>query len=242
MPEEFEGQDLRDAVFWGVDLSGATFRDVNLTGATISHARLMHVDIDAFVEHVTINGVDVTDYVNEHDPWYPLRNALRPSDPDSMRAVWPQLQDAWSSTIEDARPLGEAKLRERVGGEWSLVETLRHLLFATDKWFTVPILGGQLHPSGMPNSGSVDFGWPGLDRAADPSLDEVLAARDARTANVGDYLQRVTPADLTRVVEVLENGEAPVSECLFTVLEEEFQHLRYATRDLALLRQAPPAD
>ena len=72
MPEEFEG-DLAGAVFWGADLSGARFRDVNLTDATISHAWLVNVDIDALVDTVVINGVDVTAYVNEREPWYPLR-------------------------------------------------------------------------------------------------------------------------------------------------------------------------
>ncbi len=81
MPEEFEG-DLAGAVFWGADLSGARFRDVNLTGAKISHAWLVNVDIDALVDTVVINGVDVTAYVNERDPWYPLRAMLRPSNPE----------------------------------------------------------------------------------------------------------------------------------------------------------------
>ena len=58
MPEEFEG-DLAGAVFWGADLSGARFRDVNLTDATISHVAV-NVDIDALVDKVVINGVDVT--------------------------------------------------------------------------------------------------------------------------------------------------------------------------------------
>src|SRR5947207_947543 len=77
MPEEFGG-DLAGAVFWGADLSGARFRDVNLTDAKISHAWLVNVDIDALVDTVVINGVDVTAYVNARDPWYPLRAMLRP--------------------------------------------------------------------------------------------------------------------------------------------------------------------
>ena len=47
----------------GVDLSGARFRDVNLTDVTITHAWVRNVDVDALVDHVTINGVDVTDFV-----------------------------------------------------------------------------------------------------------------------------------------------------------------------------------
>ena len=83
MTQEFEG-DLAGAVFWGADLSGARFRDVNLTDSTISHAWLVNVDIDALIDHVVINGVDVTAYVNERDPWYPLRAMIRPTDPEGM--------------------------------------------------------------------------------------------------------------------------------------------------------------
>src|SRR3954464_4886142 len=98
MPEEFEG-DLAGAVFWGADLTGARFRDVNLTGVKISHAWVVDVEVDALVDHVVINGVDVTAYVNERDPWYPLRGMLRPADPASMRATWTALEDEWGKTI-----------------------------------------------------------------------------------------------------------------------------------------------
>jgi hypothetical protein len=233
MGEEFEDRDLSEAVFWGVDLSGATFRDVNLTGASISHAWVVNVDIDGLVDHVTINGVDVTQYVNERDAWYPLRAMLRPTDPEGLRSAWDALERTWAATIDRARKLSDSQQLERVNDEWSFVETLRHLVFAMDKWFTVPILGGDFAPIGMPNSGSVDFGWPGLDFNADPTFDDVLAVRADRGEHLRDYLQRVTPGDLDHTVDVLENGTVPAIECFYTVFEEEFEHNRYATRDLA---------
>ncbi|MEP7201292.1 MAG: DinB family protein [Ilumatobacteraceae bacterium] len=236
MAEEFEGRDLSEAVFWGVDLSRAHFRDVNLTDVNISHAWLVNVDIDGLVDRVTINGVDVTQYVNERDTWYPLRAMLRPTDPDGMRAAFDALEQTWAATIERARRLTEAQLHESVGGEWSFVDTLRHLVFATDKWFTVPIFGDQtFHPLGLPNTGSADFGWPGLDGSANPTLDEVVAVRAGRADRLRDFLQTTAIADLTRDVEVLENGNTPLNECLYTVFEEEFEHNRYAVRDLAQL-------
>lgn len=236
MAEEFEGRDLSGAVFWGVDLSGARFRDVNLTDVTISHAWAVNVDIDALVDRVVINGVDVTQYVNERDRWYPLRAMLRPTDPDGMRAAWQALEQTWASTIERARRLGDAQLHESVGGEFSFVDTLRHLVFAMDKWFTMPILGAkELHPIGLPNTGSVDFGWPGLDRSAAPSIDDALQVRSERGERLREFLDAVTPADLVREVDVLENGTNPVNECLWTIFEEEFHHNRYALRDLAQL-------
>lgn len=234
MAEEFEFCDMSDASFWGVDLSRATFRDVDMTGVTISHVRMVDVDIDGFAEHITINGVDVTGYVNDHDPWYPLRSTLRPSDPEGLRAAVQALAAAWKETVERAARLTDAQHHESIGGEWSFVDTLRHLVFCTDKWFTVPILGdATFDPAGLPNSGSADFGWPGLDPDAAPTLGEVLGARDRQAQRLLTFLDAVTPEQLTRDIEVLENGTVPMKDCLCAVFEEEFEHLRYAVRDLA---------
>ena len=234
MPEEFEG-DLAESVFWGADLSRSTFRDVNLTGVRVSHAWLVDVEIDALVDRVTINGVDVTDFVNEHDAWYPLRAMLRPADPAGMRRALDALEDAWATTMATARALPEAKLHESVGGEWSFVETLRHLVMAIDKWFTAPILGEPFDPIGIPNTGSIDFDWPGLDRNANPTFAEVLAVRENRARRLREYLDALQPGELDREVVVLENGASSVRECIYTVFEEEFHHNRYAQRDLTHL-------
>lgn len=234
MPEEFEG-DLAGAVFWGADLTGARFRDVNLTDAKISHAWLVNVDIDAMVETVVINGVDVTDYVNERDPWYPLRGMLRPSNPEDMRTTWAALEETWAKTIARAQRLPEAALHESVNGEWSFVQTLRHLVMAMDKWFTAPIGGGSFDPIGLPNTGSLGFPWPGLNYDLTPSVSEALAVRADRSTRFRDYLVSVAVADFTRPIEILENGTTPLLECIYTVFEEEFWHNRYALRDLAEL-------
>jgi hypothetical protein len=235
MPEEFEG-DLAGAVFWGADMVGARFRDVDLTNATISHAWLIDVDIDAWIDRLVVNGVDVTDFVNERDPWYPLRTMLRPPDPAGMRTTWAALEDEWATTIALAAERPESELHESVDGEWSFVETLRHIVFAIDKWFTVPILGEPFDPIGLPNSGSVDEPWPGIDPSAQPSVSEALARRADRAARVGDFLESVTVDDFPRSIDVLENGPHPLVECIYTVFEEPFWHNRYARRDLEILR------
>ena len=234
MPEEFEG-DLAGAVFWGADLTGARFRDVNLSGATISHALVVNVEIDAFVDTLVINGVDVTAYVNEHDPWYPLRSMLRPKTSEHMCRTWAALEAEWAKTLSIANALPEARLHESVNGEWSFVQTLRHVVFAMDKWFTAPILGESFHPIGLPNTGSVDFPWPGLDYDLTPSFVEALTVREERATRFRDYLATIAATDFTRPIDVLENGPHPLRECIFTVFEEEFWHNRYARRDLAHL-------
>ena len=179
--------------------------------------------------------MDVTAYVNEHDPWHPLRSMLLPADPDGMRATWAALEAEWDATIARVEAPPGRQRHESVAGEWSFVQTLRHLVFAMDKWCTAPILGDGFDPIGLPNSGSVDFPWPDLEPDRSPSFAEALAVRADRTARFDAFLSTLTPADLDRSIEVLENGTNPVRDCVHTVFEEEFWHLRYARRDLDAL-------
>ena len=234
MAEEFEG-DLAGAVFWGADLTGARFRDVNLTDVKISHALLVNLDIDAMIDKLVVNGVDVTTYVNEHDPWHPTRSMLRASTPNDMRVAWARLEDEWAKTVSRAQALPEARLHESVNGEFTFVQTLRHLVFAMDKWFTAPVLGEPFDPIGLPNTGSLDFAWPGPDYDLTPSVAEALAVRADRATRFRDYLASVTATDLSRPIDVLENGVNPLQDCIWTVFEEEFWHNRYALRDLEQL-------
>jgi hypothetical protein len=112
------------------------------------------------------------------------------------------------------------------------------LVFAIDKWFTVPVLGGEFDPIGLPNTGSLDFPWPGLDYDADPSFADTLAVRRDRGARFGSYLADLEPGVLTESREVLENGTAPLQACLHVVFEEEMAHHGYATRDLDALERS----
>ncbi len=238
MPEEFEG-DLTEAVFWGADLSGTTFRDVNLTNAKVSHALLVNVDIDALIDNVVINGVDVTAFVNDRDPWHPLRTVLAfPSTPSDIRTSWRLLETEWAKTVARAQALPEGKLYESVNGEFSFVETVRHLVFAMDKWFTVPVAGEAFHPIGLPNKGSLDFPWPGLDYELRPSVADALTVHANRATHYRAFIASMTADDLPRSIDVLENGEHPLLPCLHTVFEETFWHIRYAVRDLAVLEAA----
>lgn len=236
MPEEFEG-DLAGAEFWGASLRGARFRDVDLSGVRISHAWVADVDIDAFVDGLVVNGVDVTAFVNERDPWYPLRSHIRPpADAQAARAAWAALEAEWTTTIAIAQALPDEAVHASVNGEWSFVQTLRHLVLAMDKWFTVPVLGGSFHPIGLAHAGSAPL--PGIDPGADPSLAEALAVRAEQGSRLREHLAALDSADLDTAVDVPDAGTCPVRECLFTVFEEAFWHNRYARRDLDLAR--PP--
>ena len=77
----------------------------------------------------------------------PAARMLRPSNPEGVRAAWAALEDEWARRYP-ADGLPEARLHESVNDEGSFVQTLRHLVFAMDKWFTAPFLGGAPTRSG----------------------------------------------------------------------------------------------
>lgn len=232
MATEFEDQDLDGAVFWGVSLRGATFRDVDLTGSRTHHVVVEDVEIDGFVDRLVVNGVDVTEFVRAGDPWQPLRGMLRPATADEVSAAWQETRRVWADTMTVASSLPSDRLHERIDDEWSFVETLRHLVFVVDKWVMSPFEGDPFHSIGLPNSGSADHPWPGLDPSATPDLDEVVAVREAQAAAIDRMLSALDDDHLAGAVEVPENGRVAVLDCWHALLEEEFEHRRYALRDL----------
>jgi hypothetical protein len=88
-------------------------------------------------------------------------------------------------------------------------------------------------PIGLPHSGSVSI--EGLDSQVDPTVTDVLAARQEQAGRFREYLASITADDVVRSVDVVENGPSTIGECVGTVFEEEFWHNRYARRDLTLL-------
>jgi hypothetical protein len=236
MAEEFEDRDLSGAVFWGVNLTGARFRDADLTGSQFFHTFWREVEIDGEIDRLVVNGVDVTAYVNRNDRWYPLRYRLSPLDAAGIRSAWAELGREWSALLDSVDAADPLVATTPVDGEWTLVETIRHLVFAMDKWVMVPLLGDTSFTSiGLPNTGSQGLDWPGLDRTADPGLFEALAVRRAQHERFEARVDALDTEALPTTVDVPENGEMPTMMCFHAVLEEEFEHLRYMHRDLGRL-------
>jgi hypothetical protein len=65
----------------------------------------------------------------ELDRRYPDRARMRPTDPAGFRTAWDILERLWAGTIARARELPPELLHESVDGEWSFIQTLRHLAF-----------------------------------------------------------------------------------------------------------------
>jgi hypothetical protein len=244
----FDNVNLTGAGFCNADLTGARFRVADLTRVTISGSSLRDMDISGQIDNVRINGVDVVPLVEaELDRRYPDRAKMRPGDAAGYREAWDVLERLWQQTVARARRMDPGLLHRRVNGEWSFIETLRHLVFATDFLVNRAILGqpSPWDPLDLPGDERPDE--PGIprDRDARPSLDQVLALRADRMATVRDVLASLTDEQLPGMTQpVTEPGypepeSFPVRRCLGAVLDEEWQHRLYAERDLDALERQP---
>ena len=205
----FERVDLTRAEFRAVDLSRARFRGVDLHGVVMSGVELGDVRIDGEIKNLVINGVDVAPLVEaELDRRDPDRAKMRPTDPAGFREAWDIVERLWDGTVERARGLDPELLHESVDGEWSFIETLRHLAFATDAWVRRAILGdpSPWHPLDLPWDEMPDTPGVPRDREVRPSLDEVLALRRDRMATVRTVIDGLTDESLAADTEPVEGA------------------------------------
>ncbi len=156
------------------------------------------------------------------------------------------IEGQWNGTVDRARKLPEPVLHEQVGGEWSFVQTHRHLVLVTDWWLRRMVTGiaRSYHPWGLGGSWLTSPARWGLDPDADPSLEQVLELRGARMDEVRDVIAGATTAELERTCVPPDSPGHPskdhtVRQCLHVILKEEWQHHRYAVRDLEVLERRP---
>ncbi len=249
----FERLSLRGATFTQVFLNGASMHDVDLTGAQVRGAsfnesrmrgvELVDVEISGELQNVVVNGVDIAPLVDaELNRRMPERARMRPDDSDGFRQAWAILERLWEGTVARARTFPEAALHRSVDDEWSFIQTLRHLNFASAAWVGRMVLGdtSPWHQLDLPWDEAP--GWDGIpwNREARPSLDEVLTVRRERQAMVRRVMESLTDEQLASEVTRTESGWPRVEnfsfkECLLIVLNEEWEHRLYAERDLTSL-------
>jgi len=240
----FERVNLAGAEFRAVDLSRARLRGVDMSGIVMTGVELVDVRIDGEIQNLVVNGVDVAPLVAaELDRRDPGRIKMRPTDPAGFRAAWDIVEQLWDGTVKRARGLEPGLLHESVDGEWSFIETLRHLVFATDAWVRRAILGdpSPWHPLDLPWDEMPDTAGIPRDRRVRPSLDEVLLLRRDRMSTVRTVIDGLTDESLDAHTDPVEgpgwppSESFPVRECLLVLLNEEWYHRQFAERDLDAL-------
>jgi uncharacterized protein YjbI with pentapeptide repeats len=244
---DFHGLRLDGADFSRARLHGATFEGARITDAYLGDLDVM-ATVPGWIDGLRINGVEVAPLIDgELDRRYPEHANLRATDPGRLREVWTAVENGWAATVARARTLPEPMLHRRVDGDFSFVETLRHLIFATDCWLfrAVRREPHPYHPLGIGGPWLEEPERLGLEPGADPGLSEVLEVREGRLAAVRETFASLTRAELERVTVPPETpGHPPavphtVERCLHTILNEEWWHRRYAERDLEALLSTP---
>ena len=244
---------LNGAEFRGCEFTDTRFRIVEMTGVTMRGVELHNVEIAGDIGNLKINGVEVGELVEaELDRRYPERAMMRPADAAGFCRAWQVIGQLWDGTVERARQLDPELLHASVDGEWSFIQTLRHLMLVTDGWIRRAVLGDPApwHPLDLPwddpdETRSLPAGLT-RDRDARPSLDTVLELRRERTATVAEVMASLTDQSLDADTTPVEAPGWPEPRSyrprslLLHVLHEEWEHRMYAERDLAALEAGQP--
>ncbi len=194
------------------DLTGAEFRECDLSRVRMVGVVMQDAEIDGLVTNLVVNGVEVMSYVEaELDRRHPVRLLIRSDEPDDLREAWRQLRADWATTAERVRSMPVNSEHHGVDGEWSIVETLRHLAFVHDSWFRRCVLG-LTEPFTAMGLGppSVMAQEDGLEPAAQPSLDEVRTVRVRQAATIETWLDQVTPHQLAQTAPVPDDDRWPL--------------------------------
>ena len=235
--KDFEGASFVNTSFKGAtvrfsDVSGMTMRSVDVNGLEIdSH--------DLFFGTLLVNGVDVVPLVDaELNRRFPGRELQNAQTVEGLREGWEAVQSAWEATVAGTpSELVDAHVED----EWSLAQTLRHLILATDAWLGGAILRIEqpFHEIGQIFTGAANMGFDmSIFREDPPSYEEILEVRAERQQMVTEFLATATPELLAEERDNPWGGDdwhPSVGDCIRVILEEEWAHLRYIQRDLALL-------
>lgn len=226
------------------DLSGARFERCDLSGAVVRGSALEGLELDdpwlgRPGASLVVNGVDVAPLVEaELDRRFQGRALRRAGTAAGLREAWAAVCAAWDAAVARAGALPAGSVDARVEGEWSFAQTLRHLVMATDAWLRVSVLGVPLdeafHPWGLPHSEFAADGYDDSGFTDPPSYDAVLGVRAERVAMVTAFLADLDDADLGAPAVHVWAPDVPrrVVQSVHTILAEEWEHLRYALRDL----------
>jgi hypothetical protein len=241
MTDDSGTRDFEGATFVRTSFKGATLRYSDVSGVVMRSVDVDGLDIDShdlFMGSLLVNGVDVVPLVEaELNRRFPGRELQKAQTPEGLREGWVAVQAAWAATVADTPP---ELVDAHVPDEWSLAQTLRHLVLATDTWLRGAILGIEqpFHEIGQIFTGAAEMGFDtSIFRADPPTYDEVLAVRAERQQLVTDFLATAAPELLPveRKDPWGSDWSPTVGDCVRVILEEEWAHLRYVRRDLALL-------
>jgi hypothetical protein len=245
MPETFENQDLTEAFFHNVNLHNARFEDVNLSGASIRNANLENFSIeDAYIKGLTIFGFDIYQLLSDElDRRDPERVYLRMTDrynPENVRLIMQRLDEFRQAFRKMLLATDAALLTTRPAPkEWSVVEIVRHLLYAEDLFLNRRILGNKepWNPLGLlPDFLTNDPAYGGVGSEPTEDIAKLLEAWEVIHAHMRDFIASVTEDGLRSPLRDLAYGNGSVGDVLQGMAHHDLDHIRQAEDAIKLLQ------
>lgn len=146
------------------------------------------------------------------------------------------------ATMRRAGSFSDEEVHRGVDGEWSTVESLRHVVLIVDLWLSKVVLGEDdpFHPMALPPT-FMPPKLPGtsIDPEARPSFEEACEAVRDRLAALRSYVEGLTADDLDRPVAA---HAKTVGGALGVLLGELKAHTRFVNRDLDVIEAGRPTD
>lgn len=242
MTTDSGAQNFERASFSKTSFKGATMRACDLSGVTMRSVDVDGLDIDGqdlLFGQLFVNGVDVVPLVDaELNQRFPGRELQTSQSPEGLSDGWIAVQAAWATTVADTP---SQMVDAHVEDEWSLAQTLRHLVLVADAWLGGGIMGIEqpFHEIGLIFASAPDMGFDmSIFRTEASTFAEILEVRAKRQHMVTDFLSTATPQLLSEERNNpwgVEGWHPSVGDCVRVILEEEWAHLRYIRRDLSLL-------
>jgi hypothetical protein len=161
-----------------------------------------------------------------------------------QRASWEAAQRTWAATLDRAAAMPAGTVDVSIEGEWTFAQTLRHVTFAVDAWLRRGILdlANAFHPYGQPDSGTERDGFDmSLLTSERPAYDDVVDVFLSRQRMVRDFVATVSAETLAEPRPAVWEPDVQlrVLDCLHVILDESWEHRRYAERDLDAIAAAP---
>jgi hypothetical protein len=194
---------------------------------------------------MTIFGIRVDLLVAaELDRRDPERVRLRMSDandPEEVRAVMKRLDEVRGRFCELLRSTEPELLTTRPSpGHWTVIEIVRHLVFAEDLYLNRWILGTDEPWSTvglLPAFLARDSEYAEVGSEPTDDLESVLEAWAAIHVRTQEYVAEVTAEQLRRDTSELDFGQGTVGQILQGMAQHDLAHIREAERAIAKLQE-----
>jgi hypothetical protein len=161
---------------------------------------------------------------------------------EAARASAAEATGGLETTMLRAASFSDEELHRSVNGEWSAIESLRHVVLIVDLWLSKAVLGEQdpFHPIALPPT-FMPPTLPGssIDPDAHPTFDEACEVVRGRLITVRSNVDELTPDDLERPVAAHAKTVAGALSVLF---HELTAHDRFINRDLDLIEGSRPKE